>query len=199
MARSTERRRRRRSSARCASARRGRCARAGSGKKVTSRKQAIAIGLSEARKAGAKVPKRRRAPDGLSEPQRRRVESGGAAGSDAAGTLTPTIRSPLDRIARRVGRSGDADGRAGTGFERAGVDASRGGEDDDRAGPRRDPSPFRNHARSHCEFRALRGSISPLPTDRASLPSTRSCGSPRRVPTCPERTDEPASRRRGRR
>jgi Family of unknown function (DUF6496) len=29
----------------------------GSGKKVTSRKQAIAIGLSEARKAGAKVPK----------------------------------------------------------------------------------------------------------------------------------------------
>jgi hypothetical protein len=30
-----------------------------SGKKVTSRKQAIAIGLSEARKAGAKVPKRR--------------------------------------------------------------------------------------------------------------------------------------------
>jgi hypothetical protein len=29
-----------------------------SGKKVTSRKQAIAIGLSEARAAGAKVPKK---------------------------------------------------------------------------------------------------------------------------------------------
>jgi hypothetical protein len=29
-----------------------------SGKKVTSRKQAIAIGLSEARKSGAKVPKK---------------------------------------------------------------------------------------------------------------------------------------------
>lgn len=28
-----------------------------SGKKVTSQKQAVAIGLSEARKAGAKVPK----------------------------------------------------------------------------------------------------------------------------------------------
>lgn len=28
-----------------------------SGKKVTSRKQAVAIGLSEARKAGGKVPK----------------------------------------------------------------------------------------------------------------------------------------------
>jgi topoisomerase IA-like protein len=32
--------------------------RSGSGKKVTSRKQAIAIGLSEAREAGAKVPKK---------------------------------------------------------------------------------------------------------------------------------------------
>ncbi len=29
------------------------------GKKVTSRKQAIAIGLSEARRAGSRVPKRR--------------------------------------------------------------------------------------------------------------------------------------------
>jgi hypothetical protein len=31
----------------------------GSGKKVRSRKQAIAIGLSEARRAGAKVPRKR--------------------------------------------------------------------------------------------------------------------------------------------
>jgi len=30
-----------------------------SGKKVTSKKQAIAIGLSEARKAGGKVPKKK--------------------------------------------------------------------------------------------------------------------------------------------
>jgi hypothetical protein len=30
-----------------------------SGRKVTSRKQAIAIGLSEARKSGAKVPKKK--------------------------------------------------------------------------------------------------------------------------------------------
>jgi hypothetical protein len=30
-----------------------------SGKRVTSRKQAIAIGLSEARRAGGKVPRRR--------------------------------------------------------------------------------------------------------------------------------------------
>ena len=31
-----------------------------SGKKVTSRKQAIAIGLSEARRSGAKVPSRKK-------------------------------------------------------------------------------------------------------------------------------------------
>ena len=31
-----------------------------SGKKVSSRKQAVAIGLSEARRAGAKVPKKRK-------------------------------------------------------------------------------------------------------------------------------------------
>lgn len=32
----------------------------GSGKKVTSKKQAIAIGLSEAREEGAKVPKKKK-------------------------------------------------------------------------------------------------------------------------------------------
>lgn len=31
----------------------------GSGKKVTNKKQAVAIGLSEARKEGAKVPKKK--------------------------------------------------------------------------------------------------------------------------------------------
>ena len=36
-----------------------RSGKAGRGGKVTSRKQAIAIGLSEARKKGAKVPRRR--------------------------------------------------------------------------------------------------------------------------------------------
>ena len=34
--------------------------RSGSGKKVKSKKQAIAIGLSEARKSGAKVPRKAR-------------------------------------------------------------------------------------------------------------------------------------------
>lgn len=35
--------------------------RSGSGKKVTSRKQAIAIGLSEAREKGARVPAKKKA------------------------------------------------------------------------------------------------------------------------------------------
>ena len=43
----------------------------GSGKKVTSRKQAIAIGLSEARREGAKVPRKRKAGP------RKRKTSGG--------------------------------------------------------------------------------------------------------------------------
>ena len=39
----------------------------GSGKKVTSKKQAIAIGLSEARKKGAKVPKKKTASKSTSK------------------------------------------------------------------------------------------------------------------------------------
>jgi Family of unknown function (DUF6496) len=38
---------------------RGKLRSGGSGKKVKSRKQAIAIGLSEARRSGAKVPKKK--------------------------------------------------------------------------------------------------------------------------------------------
>jgi hypothetical protein len=38
---------------------RGKLKSGGSGKKVKSRKQAVAIGLSEARRSGAKVPARR--------------------------------------------------------------------------------------------------------------------------------------------
>lgn len=41
-----------------------RSGRGGKGGKVTSRKQAIAIGLSEARKMGAKVPSKRRSSGG---------------------------------------------------------------------------------------------------------------------------------------
>jgi hypothetical protein len=47
----------------------------GSGKKVTSRKQAIAIGLSEARKAGAKVPRKRKSKSKSKSPKRRSSRS----------------------------------------------------------------------------------------------------------------------------
>ena len=42
-----------------------------SGKRVTSRKQAIAIGLSEARRAGGKVPSRSRSSSSSSSSRRR--------------------------------------------------------------------------------------------------------------------------------
>ena len=42
----------------------------GSGRKVTSRKQAIAIGLSEAREKGAKVPARRSSRKGVRKSDR---------------------------------------------------------------------------------------------------------------------------------
>jgi hypothetical protein len=43
----------------------------GSGRKVTSRKQAIAIGLSEAREKGAKVPRRSRSSSRASSRKKR--------------------------------------------------------------------------------------------------------------------------------
>jgi hypothetical protein len=52
-----------------------------SGKRVRSRKQAIAIGLSEARKAGAKVPSKNSA---RSSTTRRRKKSSGARKSSSS-------------------------------------------------------------------------------------------------------------------
>ena len=46
-----------------------------SGKKVTSRKQAIAIGLSEARRAGGKVPRKRSSSRKKSSSSRKRSSS----------------------------------------------------------------------------------------------------------------------------
>ncbi len=46
-----------------------------SGKKVKSRKQAIAIGLSEARKAGAKVPKKKKSASKKRKPSSRKTSS----------------------------------------------------------------------------------------------------------------------------
>jgi uncharacterized protein DUF6496 len=47
----------------------------GSGKKVTSKKQAIAIGLSEARKEGGKVPKKGSSKKGSSKKRSSRKSS----------------------------------------------------------------------------------------------------------------------------
>ncbi len=51
----------------------------GSGKKVTSRKQAIAIGLSEARRAGGKVPSARKSPNGKRRATHSRSRSAGSS------------------------------------------------------------------------------------------------------------------------
>jgi uncharacterized protein DUF6496 len=48
-----------------------------SGKKVKSRKQAIAIGLSEARKSGAKVPKKKSSARGVRKKSAGRKSSSG--------------------------------------------------------------------------------------------------------------------------
>ena len=53
----------------------------GSGKRVRSRKQAIAIGLSEARKAGGKVPRKKSAS---SSTTRRRKKSSSARKSSSS-------------------------------------------------------------------------------------------------------------------
>jgi hypothetical protein len=53
----------------------------GSGKKVTSRKQAIAIGLSEARRAGGKVPSKRKSKSKSSGGR----SSGGSSGGRSRG------------------------------------------------------------------------------------------------------------------
>ncbi len=47
----------------------------GSGKKVTSKKQAIAIGLSEARESGAKVPKQKSASKKKSAKKKKKKKS----------------------------------------------------------------------------------------------------------------------------
>lgn len=66
-----------------------------SGKKVTSRKQAIAIGLSEARKAGAKVPKKKTAKKKAAKKSTGRKRSTG--GKKSAGKKRSTGRKSSSR------------------------------------------------------------------------------------------------------
>src|SRR5688572_9606079 len=73
----------------------------GSGQKVTSRKQAIAIGLSEARRSGGKVPARKKkASSG------RKTSSGrGRKSSSSARSGNSTRRKSSSATARRRGGS----------------------------------------------------------------------------------------------
>lgn len=66
----------------------------GSGRKVTSRKQAIAIGLSEARESGAKVPRKRAAKKGG-------AKKGGARKKSASKKRSSTRRSTAKKSGAR--------------------------------------------------------------------------------------------------
>ncbi len=69
--------------------------RGGKGGKVKSRKQAIAIGLSEARERGAKVPKKKGAP------KKRAVKK--STGSKRATKKRATKKSGTKRVTRKSG------------------------------------------------------------------------------------------------
>ena len=60
--------------------------RSGSGGKVTSRKQAIAIGLSEAREAGGKVPKKKSSSSRMKSPSSRKTSSSSRKKSSSRST-----------------------------------------------------------------------------------------------------------------
>jgi hypothetical protein len=60
----------------------------GSGKKVTNRKQAVAIGLSEAREKGAKVP----APKKSSSPKKSTSQRGPVSRKKASGAKKSTAK-----------------------------------------------------------------------------------------------------------
>src|ERR1700760_302280 len=74
----------------------------GSGKTVTSRKQAIAIGLSEARKEGAKVPARKapaKKAAAKKAPAKKAAAKKAPAKKDAAG------KAPAKKAARKTTKS----------------------------------------------------------------------------------------------
>lgn len=70
-----------------------------SGKKVTSRKQAIAIGLSEARRAGAKVPAKKSAKSAA----RKSVKK--SAAKKSTGRKSATRKSPTRKSTTRKPRA----------------------------------------------------------------------------------------------
>ena len=73
--------------------------RSGSGKKVTSKKQAIAIGLSEARKEGAKVPKKAAPKKAASK-----KSASKKPGPKKSASKTASKRSPAKKAAKKSSR-----------------------------------------------------------------------------------------------
>lgn len=64
----------------------------GSGKKVTNRKQAVAIGLSEAREKGARVPAPKKATQAKAAPGKSKTQRGPVSKSKTTGTKAATGR-----------------------------------------------------------------------------------------------------------
>ncbi len=74
--------------------------RSGSGGKVKSRKQAIAIGLSEARKAGAKVPRKKSASSRKKSSSSRKTSSGSRTSSSGSRKASSRSRKSSARKRR---------------------------------------------------------------------------------------------------
>jgi len=75
-----------------------------SGKKVTSRKQAVAIGLSEARQAGGKVPKKAAKKTAKKAPKKSAKKTGRTAAKRGATKRGATRRSTTGRGTTRSSR-----------------------------------------------------------------------------------------------
>ena len=89
----------------------------GSGKKVTSRKQAIAIALSEARKEGAKVPTKKGAS--------KKAASKKSASKKSASKKTASKKSATRKTASKKGASKKTASRKGASKKRASKKGSK--------------------------------------------------------------------------
>lgn len=78
--------------------------RSGSGGKVKSRKQAIAIGLSEARKAGAKVPRKKSASSRKKSSSSRKKSSSSRKTSSGSRTSSSGSRKSSSRSRKSSAR-----------------------------------------------------------------------------------------------
>lgn len=84
----------------------------GSGKKVTSRKQAIAIGLSEARKDGAKVPAKKGSAK-KTAPRKKAATKGAARKSAPKKAASKTARKTQSKKSAPKKKSGGRKGKSG--------------------------------------------------------------------------------------